>query len=171
MRLEICTYPDPVLDKVSEPVEEITDELKELAQNMVETMYEDRGIGLAAPQVGENIRLICVDVSGPETREELMIIFNPVIEEREGTAEREEGCLSVPALSVKVPRAAKIVVTGQDENGNDIRIEADDLLSCCIQHEIDHLDGKLILDSASRLKRSMYEQKVQKWLKRQKRSK
>jgi peptide deformylase len=132
---------------------------------MAQVMYDNQGIGLAAPQVGHSLRLITVDVSGPEQRTELMTLVNPEIQWREGETEMEEGCLSIPEFKIRIKRAAKVRVQGLDLNGQAQDLEADGLLAVCLQHEIDHLQGKVILDYASRLKRSMYDKKVSKWRK------
>lgn len=170
MRLPILEYPDPQLTEISEPVTEVTDELRKLAADMAETMYEAEGIGLAAPQVGRKIRLITIDVTGPERREGLMTLLNPVLEliETEGSVESEEGCLSVPLrYRAKVERAARVRVKATDLNGNAIDLTADDLLAVCLQHEVDHLNGVLFLDHLSHLKRTMFSARVNKRLRRQ----
>jgi len=166
MTLDICTYPDPVLARKADPIEAVDDEVRRLAHEMAETMYAKDGIGLAAPQVGESRRLIVVDVTGPSRREDLRFIVNPVIEWSEGEVESEEGCLSVVNYRANVKRAEKVRVTGRDLDGNPVDIEADDIMAICLQHEIDHLDGILFIDHISRLKRSLYDKKVKKWLKR-----
>ncbi|MFP4285164.1 MAG: peptide deformylase [Desulfovermiculus sp.] len=163
MIMDIKTYPHPVLSREAKPVEEITDEVRTLARNMVETMYEKQGIGLAAPQVGHSCCLITVDISGPESRTELNVLLNPQIEHQEGETEFEEGCLSLPEFKSKIKRSAQVIVTGRDLEGRPQRIEAEGLLAICLQHEIDHLRGTLLLDHASRLKRNLYEKKVRKW--------
>jgi len=165
MKLEIVTYPAEVLAEPCRPVEEITSEIKQLIENMVETMYEDDGVGLAAPQVGHGIRLITVDRTGPSERKDLRVIINPEIVEREGEVDSQEACLSCPGFQVKLKRSERVRVTGLDADGNDVCIDADELLAIILQHEIDHLDGKTIVDRAGRLKRSMYEKKVKKWKK------
>ncbi len=165
MKLEIITYPNPILKKVSEPVGKITPELKKLIENMVETMYEDDGVGLAAPQVGHNIRLITLDQTGPRERGELMVIMNPEIIEAEGKMDSSESCLSTPQFTTTIKRSERVVVTGTDEKGKPLRIEAEDLLAVILQHEIDHLDGITIVNRSGRLKRAMYEKKVKKWSK------
>lgn len=167
MKFDILKYPDPVLAKKCSKVEKITPELKELIDNMVETMYEDDGIGLAAPQVGENIRLIVIDPSGPKNREDLQVIINPEIIEREGKVDSEESCLSCPGFSCTIKRNEKVTVTGMDENGEDVRIEGDELKAIVLQHEIDHLDGTLIVNRVGRLKKTMYDKKIKKWQKNQ----
>jgi peptide deformylase len=163
MILDITTYPHPVLLQQAAPVEEIDDEIRTLAHNMVQTMYEKQGIGLAAPQVAHSCRLITVDISGPESQSDLKVLVNPEIEEREGETECEEGCLSLPEFKTKTKRASRIVICGLDLDGALQRIEAEGLLAICLQHEVDHLHGTLLLDHAGRLKRNMYEKKVRKW--------
>ncbi len=165
MAREIVKYPDPVLAKKSEPVAEITDELRALAAEMATTMYENDGIGLAAPQVGESICLVVTDLSGPKERTDLRVWVNPEIVEREGSVTTEEGCLSVVGCRAKVTRAAKVKVRAQDLDGNPIEEEAEELMAVCLQHEIDHLRGTLFIDHISRLKRSLYDNKVKKWIK------
>ena len=163
MIYEISTYPAQVLLREAEPIEDITEDVHKLAQDMVETMYAKQGIGLAAPQVGQGCRLITVDISGPESRTDLKVVVNPTIVQAEGETECEEGCLSLPEFKVKTQRSAKVEVQGQDLEGHPLHIQADGLLAICLQHEIDHLQGTLLLDHAGRLKRNMYEKKVRKW--------
>ena len=163
MTRTIRTYPDPVLKKTAEPVAAVSQDVKDLAQEMVDVMYANQGIGLAAPQVGEALRVIAVDVSGPERRENLQVLINPVIESAEGETETDEGCLSLPEFRTKVKRAEQVTVKGLDLNGQEIRIRCEGLQAICIQHEIDHLGGKLLLDHAGRLKRNMYCKKAHKW--------
>jgi len=167
MPLEILTYPDERLRERSAEITEFGPELEALARDMVETMYEDNGIGLAAPQVDRRIRLIVLDVSGPEQRTALMQLANPRIVEASGEEESEEGCLSVPNIRTNVKRAQRVVIEAQELDGTPRTIEAEGLLAVCLQHEMDHLDGVLIVDHMSRLKRGMYDKKVKKWLKQQ----
>jgi peptide deformylase len=162
---KILKYPDPILSQKAAEIEEITPEVKQLAQDMAETMYEKRGIGLAAPQVGECCRLIAVDVSGPDERNDLKFLVNPVVVHKEGEVFEEEGCLSVAQFRSKVKRAEKVVVKAKDLDGNEVEVPADGILAICLQHEIDHLDGVLFIDKVSRLKRALYDGKVKKWLK------
>jgi|Deesub1362A_J573_1020465.scaffolds.fasta_scaffold17211_2 peptide deformylase len=165
--LPIRTYPDPVLTQACQPVGEITRGLVELAENMAETMYyADRGIGLAAPQVGYNLSLIVVDSDPTGQRGTPLFIFNPTILAAEGAETAEEGCLSLPGHFASITRAAKVVVQGQDRQGRPLTIEAQGLLARCLQHEIDHLAGKLLLDYESPLKRALYRKKRLKELKR-----
>ncbi len=168
MPREIIKYPNPILTRRAEEIGEITPELRQLAQDMAEAMYEKRGIGLAAPQVGECCRLIAVDVSGPDERTELMFLVNPVIVSREGEVEDEEGCLSVVNFRAKVKRSEKVLVKAKDLNGNEVEIPGEGIMAVCLQHEIDHLDGVLFIDHISRLKRALYDNKVKKWQKSRK---
>lgn len=168
MARKILKYPDPILAKKAEPIAKVTPEIRQLAKDMAEAMYEKRGVGLAAPQVGECCRLIAVDISGPDERTDLMFLVNPVVVSREGSVEDEEGCLSVSNFRAKVKRSEKVVVKAQDMDGKDVEINADGLLAICLQHEIDHLDGVLFIDHVSRLKRALYDNKVKKWLKARK---
>ena len=166
---EIVLYPDDRLRVQCEPVNDITDKLRTLLSDMAETMYAAPGIGLAAPQIGEDCRAIVVDVgnysddSGPN---KLYKIVNPEIVETHGTAQTEEGCLSIPGVHEKVSRAKEIKLIGLDENGNDLEIEADGILSICLQHEIDHLDGVLFIDHLSKLKKKMIAGKLRELEKR-----
>jgi peptide deformylase len=164
-KLPIRTYPDPVLAKVAEPVGEITPEIAKLIEDMMQTMYESDGVGLAAPQVGQSIRLITLDETGPKERKSPMVVLNPVITECAGSKESEESCLSLPTFSCKVKRYECVTVTGKNEKGEDVEIKAEGLLAVILQHEMDHLEGKTLVDHASRLKRTMYDSKVKKWRK------
>lgn len=167
MQREIKYYPDPVLERRAEEIDAITPEIRALADDMAETMYENDGIGLAAPQVGESIRLVVMDLTGPQERADLRVFVNPVIVDRsEDKVESEEGCLSVLNYRAKVMRSAEVTVKAKDLDGNDVTLEADDLMAICLQHEIDHLEGTLFIDRISRLKRSLYDKKVKKWLRR-----
>lgn len=165
MKRKVLKYPDPVLARTSEPIEEITEDIRTLAADMVETMYAEQGIGLAAPQVGECCRLVVIDVSGPDERTDLITLVNPQIIEADGETESEEGCLSVASYRSVVARSETVKVKAQDLEGNDLEINADGILAICLQHELDHLDGKLFIDRISRLKRSLYDKKVKKWVK------
>ncbi|MBN1283704.1 MAG: peptide deformylase [Proteobacteria bacterium] len=161
---KIVKYPSPVLLKVAEPIQEVTDEVRVLLDDMAETMYAADGVGLAAPQIGESVRAIVMDVSGGgKTESEALIkMVNPEIVGREGEVEYEEGCLSVPGMLVKIKRAARVKVSYLDENGIREEMDADGLLAIAVQHEIDHLDGVLIIDRVSRLKRDIYLKKRKK---------
>jgi peptide deformylase len=162
-KLPIYTYPDPVLARKADPVGEITPEIRQLIDDMVQTMYESDGVGLAAPQVGKSIRLITLDETGPKERKNPTVLVDPVFVERTGERESEESCLSLPTFSCKLKRFERVVVTGRNEKGEDVRLEAEGLLAVILQHEIDHLDGKTLVDHASRLKRTMYASKAKKW--------
>ncbi|SFJ42516.1 peptide deformylase [Desulfomicrobium apsheronum] len=165
MSRSIITYPHPVLAKKAAPVTEITDEIRALAAEMLEIMYNDKGIGLAAPQVAESIRLITVDLSGPDKREDPLVFVNPVLSNLEGSVESEEGCLSVVGYRTTVKRAERLHLSATDLDGNPVEMDADDLMAICLQHEVDHLDGVLFIDKISKLKRTLYERKLKKWLK------
>jgi len=163
---EVLSFPDPLLRRVSEPIEEVTDELRELARDMCDVMYDEPGIGLAAPQVGVAVRMIVVDTEWTEEEAERnpMVVVNPVITHSEGKIVWEEGCLSVPDFTAEVERKAKVVLEGHDLDGKPIREEAEELRAVCFQHEIDHLDGVLFIDHISRLKRMLYTKKRKKQL-------
>ena len=163
---EVLQFPDPRLKKISEPISEVTSELRELVQDMCDVMYDEPGIGLAAPQLGESIRLIVVDTEWAEEAGERnpLILVNPVIVEREGKLVWSEGCLSVPDLTADVERSARVKLKALDLDLNAVEIEAEELQAVCFQHEIDHLDGILFVDRISRLKRSLYVKKRKKAL-------
>lgn len=162
MILEIKTFPDEVLRKKSILVEKIDDNIKKLLDDMAETMYEAPGIGLAAPQVGVNKRVVVIDITGPEERSGLLKIINPEIISMEGECEGEEGCLSIPQEYADVKRAEKITVKFLNEDGKEQILEADGLLSRAFQHEIDHLDGILFIDRISPLKREFIKKRIKK---------
>ncbi|MBI9081221.1 MAG: peptide deformylase [Pseudodesulfovibrio sp.] len=164
MKLEICTWPEEVLAKKAKPITEVTPEIKELIESMIETMYEGDGVGLAAPQVGESIRLICVDQTGPKMKEDLRVLINPQIVECDGEVDSEEGCLSCPEFSAKVKRKQRVKVKALNEKGEEVCIENDGFLAIILQHEIDHLDGVTIADRAGRLKKAMYRKRAIKWM-------
>jgi peptide deformylase len=163
---EVLQFPDPRLERVSEPITEITDILRQLARDMCEVLYGDSGIGLAAPQIGEEVRLIVVDTEWYEEDRERnpLILFNPELRRKEGQIVWNESCLSVPDLAADVERFGRIAVRGRGLDGAAIVEEAEGLRAVCLQHEIDHLDGVLFIDRISRLKRSMYARKRKKQL-------
>ena len=163
---EVVQFPDPRLKKVSDPINEVTDEVRELARDMVDVMYDEPGIGLAAPQVGVSLRLFVIDTewSDEEIGRNPLVVLNPEISDREGKITWEEGCLSVPDYAASVERDAEITLRGMDLDGNPIEERADGLRAVCIQHEVDHLDGVLFIDRISRLKRSLYVKKRKKQL-------
>jgi len=152
MILPILEYPDPRLKKVASPVTVFGPEIERLVRDMAETMYEAPGIGLAATQVDVHKRVIVIDIS--ETRDQLRVFVNPELLLAEGEAECEEGCLSVPGYYDKVTRAANIRVRAQNERGETFELATDGLLAVCIQHEMDHLLGKVFVDYLSPLKRA-----------------
>ena len=158
--LPILHYPDPRLHKVAAPVAAVDDRIRKLIKDMAETMYAAPGIGLAATQVDVHERVLIIDIS--ETRDELRAFINPEIIEATGEAETEEGCLSVPGIFENVTRAERVKVTALDSAGEPFTLEAEGLLAVCIQHEIDHLDGKLFVDYLSELKRTRIRKKLEK---------
>ena len=162
MILPILKYGTPELKRVSVPVDLFNGELEKLAKNMIETMYSAPGIGLAAPQVGLNIRLATVDLSVGEDESQLITICNPQIASVEGEQKSEEGCLSIPEFTDTIVRPKKIVVRGQSIRGEEVVVEADGLLARCFSHEIDHLNGILFIDHLSPLKRNLIRNKIRK---------
>ncbi|HEB99001.1 MAG TPA: peptide deformylase [Thiotrichales bacterium] len=159
-RLEILHFPDERLRTRAAPVEVVDDEIRRLVDDMFETMYEAPGIGLAASQVNVHKRVVVIDIS--EEKNQPLVFINPEILSREGEEEMEEGCLSVPGIYDKVRRAERVRVRALDREGKPFEIEADGLLAVCIQHEIDHLDGKLFVDYLSNLKRQRIRKKLEK---------
>lgn len=158
--LPILHYPDPRLHKVAAPVVRVDDKIRKLIKDMAETMYAAPGIGLAATQVDVHQRVIVIDIS--ETRDQLQVLINPEILSAEGEEECEEGCLSVPGIYEKVTRAAKITVSALDGDGRSRTIEADGLFAVCIQHEMDHLVGRVFVEKLSQLKQKRIAAKLQK---------
>jgi peptide deformylase len=163
--LQILEYPDSRLRTVARPVAAVTDEIRQLVSDMFETMYMAPGIGLAASQVDFHQRLLVIDVS--EDSSEPLCFINPEIVEATGTVSRDEGCLSVPDVYESVERAERIRVKALDRDGQEFELEAEELLAVCIQHEIDHLDGKLFVDYISPLKRQRLKKKLSKAKKRE----
>lgn len=163
MILQVLHYPDPLLKKKSEPITEITPAIKQLAADMAETMYAEDGIGLAAPQIGQLVRMVVIDLSGPSERTNMRVYVNPVIEALSDEMEPgEEGCLSVPGLRSDVKRYTRIRMNATDLEGKPIVEEAEGLMAICMQHECDHLDGVLFIDHISRLKKNLYDRKLKK---------
>lgn len=158
--LDILHFPDERLRKICEPVSEVNDDIRRLLDDMLETMYVAPGIGLAAIQVNVHKRVLVVDVS--EDRSQPLCFINPEIISREGEEEMQEGCLSVPGFYETVKRAEKIKVKALDRDGRPFEMDADGLLAVCIQHEIDHLNGKLFVDYLSPLKRQRIRKKLEK---------
>ncbi|UXN05459.1 peptide deformylase [Bartonella sp. HY761] len=164
----IIILPDPILREISKPVENINDALRQLADDMLETMYAAPGIGLAAIQIAEPIRLLVMDVADKDQPKAPMVMFNPkVIWSSDERNTYEEGCLSIPDYYAEVERPKMVRVTYIDLDGKAQEIAADDLLATCVQHEIDHLDGKLFIDHLSRIKREMVVKKFKKRAKEQ----
>lgn len=157
--------PDPVLYKVASPVEQFDDNLQQLIDDMFETMYHAKGVGLAAPQIGVSLRLSVVDVLGDKTQQ--LVLINPEIIESEGKEVFQEGCLSVPGVYDTVERAATVTVKALDRTGKPFQMTASGLLGECFQHEIDHLNGKLFVDLLSPLKRTMLRRKYDKFRRQQ----
>ncbi len=162
--LRILKYPDPTLKKVSLPVQSITGDTVCLIQDMVETMYAAPGVGLAAPQVGILQRIVVVDIDYENPGRNLIKLINPEIHHAEGEVVWEEGCLSVLDFTAEIKRAARVEVVGLNEKGQEVKIEGEGLLAVALQHEIDHLDGKLFIDRISRLKRELYTRRLKKML-------
>ncbi len=156
----ILHYPDPRLRQVAKPVATVDDEIRRLVDDMAETMYAAPGIGLAAVQINVALRVVTIDLS--ETRNALQVFINPEIIEREGKQVFEEGCLSVPGIYDEVERAKHIRMRALDRDGQAFELEAVGLLATCIQHEIDHLDGKVFVDYLSRLKQNRIRKKIEK---------
>jgi len=158
--LPILEYPDPRLKKVATPVAAVTADVRRLVRDLAETMYSAPGVGLAATQVNVHKRVLVIDIS--DTKDQLRVFINPELLMAEGEAECEEGCLSVPGYYDKVTRAERIRVRAQDENGETFELSADGLLAVCIQHEMDHLEGKVFVEYLSPLKRARLAAKVRK---------
>lgn len=165
-KIQIYTYPDPVLRSVAEPVENIDGETQRLIDDMAETMYEAPGIGLAAVQVGVPLRVVVYDISHGDNDRNLNVLINPEIVSSEGSVVFEEACLSVIDYSAEVNRYARVFVKGVDRDGNPLEIEAEGLKAVCLQHEIDHLNGVLYIDHISSIKRSLYKNRLKKILKK-----
>lgn len=154
--LDIVTLPDPILRQVAAPVERVDDALRRLAADMLETMYDAPGIGLAAPQVGVSRRLIVLDVAETEGGSNPLVMFNPeILRLADERRVYEEGCLSIPDVKIEIERPAGLTVRYVDRDGQVQELTADGLLATAIQHEIDHLEGRLIIDFMSRLKRDI----------------
>jgi len=162
----VLHFPDRRLREVSKPIEAVTDEIRALARDMLDVMYDEPGIGLAAPQLGFPVRLVVVDVAWTEEGAEKSprILVNPEIVHAEGTLTWNEGCLSVPDFQAEVERAERVRLRASDLDGNALELEAEGLEAVCFQHELDHLDGVLFIDRISRLKRSIYVRKRMKQL-------
>ena len=156
--LKILHYPDPRLHIVAKPLDKVDDHIRRLGADMAETMYAAPGIGLAATQVDHHLQMLVLDVS--ETKDQLMTFINPQIVEADGETVYEEGCLSVPGIYEEVKRAERVKVRALNLNGEEFELEADGLLAICIQHEIDHLKGKVFVEYLSRLKQDRIKLKL-----------
>ncbi len=162
---KILYLPDDRLRKVAKPVETFDESLQTLINDMFDTMYHARGVGLAAPQIGISLRLSVIDISGDKTQQ--LVIINPEIVSSQGEKEFEEGCLSVPGAYDTVVRAEKVTVKALDRHGNPIELTGEGLFGECLQHEIDHLNGKLFVDLLSPVKRLMARRKLEKFKRQQ----
>jgi peptide deformylase len=158
--LKILQYPDERLHTIASPVSKVTDEIRALVQDMSETMYAAPGIGLAATQVDVHLRVIVIDIS--DTHNQLHVLINPEIISRSGESDYEEGCLSVPGIFGKVSRAERVTIEALDRDGKRYTLGADGLLAVCIQHEIDHLSGKVFVEYWSRMKQTRIQAKFKK---------
>ena len=158
--LNILHFPDPRLRNVAQAVEQVDDDVRQLVDDMFETMYAAPGIGLAATQVNIARRIVVIDIS--EEKDQPLCLINPELIELDGVEEMEEGCLSVPGVFERVQRAEQVRVAALDRSGTPFELQADGLLAVCIQHEIDHLDGKLFVDYLSQLKRARIRKKLEK---------
>jgi peptide deformylase len=166
MVYKIVKYPDPVLEQRGEPVTDFgTPELRQFVEDMFETMYCSKGVGLAAPQVGVSQQITVIDVSGGEGDPQRIVLINPEITLREGKQTGEEGCLSIPGFRYDVTRAQKVLVRARNVAGEEIELEGQDLLARAMQHEIDHLHGILFLSHLSPLKRDLVKRRVKKLMK------
>jgi peptide deformylase len=159
-KLAILEYPDPRLRKKAEPLATVDDAVRQLADDLLETMYSANGVGLAATQVDVHKRMIVLDVS--QSRDQPLVLINPEILKFEGKAINEEGCLSLPGIYDKLPRATNIRVRALGRDGQPFELDADGLLAVCIQHEIDHLEGKVFVDYLSELKRQLIRRRLEK---------
>ena len=167
-KLKILTYPEEFLSKPTRPVENIDEKIRDLVDDMAETMYDAPGVGLAAIQVGCDKSILVYDVSPPDENRSLQVLMTPNIISSEGEIQFEnEGCLSVPDYRADVKRATSILVEGVDKEGNPLRIEAEGFLAIVLQHEIDHLNGRLFIDHISALKRNLYKKRIKKMLSQQ----
>ena len=163
----VLQYPDPTLAKVSEPVAEINDEIRALAKDMLDTLTTVGGVGIAAPQIGVLMRVVIIDVSqeknDPDLPQDFRVFINPVVTVLDPKGHEEnEGCLSVPELRAKVKRPRRVALDALDLDGKPVHIEGEGYYGACMQHETDHLDGKLFIDYLSYLKRSLYDKKMRK---------
>jgi len=168
--LEILKYPHPLLKKRSQEIEKIDENVRQLIQDMTETMYDANGVGLAACQVGVGKRIIVLDVSPMDPEQDLFALINPEIVAEEEEIDHEEGCLSVPDCQEIIKRKQKVRVRGMSSEGKEVELEAQGILAIALQHEVDHLNGVLILDRMSGLKREIYRNKHRKKKQKEKES-
>lgn len=165
MVLKIVKYGEPKLEQPSEPVTQFNADLKRLVEDMFETMYAARGVGLAAPQVGVNKRLFVMDCAGGKDPTQKYVMINPEIIHTEGEIVAEEGCLSIPGIYSKVARPQRVVARGYDVNEQEYTLDVTELAARCVSHEVDHLDGKLYIFRVSPIKRDLIERKIKKLIK------
>jgi peptide deformylase len=158
--LKIVNYPDPVLFDVAKPVSEFDEKLRKLVEDMFETMYKNRGVGLAAPQVGESLRLFVMDCSGGEDKSQKLALINPEIIAQEGEQIGDEGCLSFPGIYTKIEREMRVVVRAQNVDGEIFELDGTNLTARCVLHETDHCEGIVFLDRMSVLKRELAKRKI-----------
>ena len=159
--LDVLTFPDERLRTKAQPVAEVNDEIRQIVDDMFETMYAQNGVGLAATQVNIHKRIVVIDVS--ENKEQSYVLINPeIVSKSESTMINEEGCLSVPTCYAKVNRYTEVTIKALDQNGNEFKLDGEELLAICIQHELDHLDGVLFVDYLSPLKRKRIQTKLEK---------
>lgn len=161
--LKILNYPDPILKRESEPVREVTGDIRRLIDDMAETMYAAPGVGLAAPQIGRSVRIIVIDINiREEGKRDLISLINPEIIEHSGEIVWEEGCLSIPDYTADVRRSERVAVKGLDRDGRENIVVGEGLLSVALQHEIDHINGILFIDRLGPIKRDLIKRRLKK---------
>jgi peptide deformylase len=160
--LEIQKFPAPILKKKADSVSVFDEDLQKLIDDMIETMYAAPGVGLAAPQVGVSQRLAVIDISSKDDKYPLIVLINPCIVRTDGEIEFEEGCLSIPEYTAKIRRSERLIVRAHERDGREVEIDAGGLLAIALQHEIDHLDGILLIDRISPIKREFFKKRFKK---------
>jgi len=160
--LEIQKFPAPILKKKADSVSVFDEDLQKLIDDMIETMYAAPGVGLAAPQVGVSQRLAVIDISSKDDKYPLIVLINPCIVRTDGEIEFEEGCLSIPEYTAKIRRSERLIVRAHERDGREVEIDAGGLLAIALQHEIDHLDGLLLIDRISPIKREFFKKRFKK---------
>ena len=160
--LEIQKFPAPILKKKADSVSVFDEDLQKLIDDMIETMYAAPGVGLAAPQVGVSQRLAVIDISSKDDKYPLIVLINPCIVRADGEIEFEEGCLSIPEYTAKIRRSERLIVRAHERDGREVEIDAGGLLAIALQHEIDHLDGLLLIDRISPIKREFFKKRFKK---------